>query len=215
MTPAGGAPADAVARVSALAAACIARAAPVRFGVVDSAADLEAVHRLRYDVVVARGWARAQAFPDGLERDADDAGAVHVAGWHRDRVVATARLVRPVVGRRLPTEAAFEVTLSGRERLVDIGRVCVASAYRDLPPRVFPGVLGQIWLVMRGLGYEEAATAVTAGVARMYERWGIRVTPLGAPRVHWGELRLPARIAPAAAVERVARAVEAAARRDR
>ncbi len=160
MTP-GGAPDDAVAGVSTLAAACVARAAPVRFGVAVSAADLEAVYRLRCGVAVARGWTPAHAFPDGLERDAHDAAAMQVAGWDRDRVVATGRLVRAGSGHRLPTEAAFDMTLSGREQLVDLGRVCVASTYRDSAHRVFRGLLGQIWCEMRRLGCQEAATVVT------------------------------------------------------
>lgn len=207
MTPGRSAPDDAIAGVSVRAAACVARAAPVRFGVAISPADVEAVYRLRYAVVVGRGWAPAYTFPDGLERDSDDAAAVQVAGWHRDRIVATGRLVQPVVGLPLPTEAAFDVTLSGRDQLVDIGRVCVASAYRDSAHRVFRGVLGQIWCEMRRLGYQEAAAVVSGVVARMHERWGFCVTILGPARVFWGELRSPARIAPAAAVDRRLRAV--------
>jgi predicted GNAT family N-acyltransferase len=214
MTPAGPLPDDAVAAVSALAAAWVARAAPVRFGVATSAADIEAVHRLRYEVVVGRGWAPAHAFPDGLERDGDDAAAVHVAGWHRDRVVATGRLVEPRVGSPLPTEAAFGVTLSGCDQLVDIGRVCVASTYRDSAHRVFRGVLGQLWFEMRRRGYQEAVTVVTGAVARTYERWGLVVTILAPSRLYWGEPRSPARIAPAAAVDRLFRAVGTSARLD-
>ena len=214
MTPAV-ATEGAVARLFERAAACVARAAPVRFGVAVSAADLEAVYRLRCEVAVARGWAPAHAFPDGLERDAHDAAAMQVAGWARDRVVATGRLVRPGFGRRLPTEAAFDMTLSGREQLVDIGRVCVASAYRDSAHRVFQGVLGQILCEMRRLGCQAAATVVTGPVARVYERWGMRVIILGPPRVYWGELRFPARISPAAAPDRRLRAVEASARPER
>ena len=207
MTTAGPSLDDALARVSLLAVACVARASPVRFGVATSAGDVEAVYRLRYEVVVERGWAPAYAFPDGVERDADDAAAVQVAGWHDDRVVATGRLVPPVVGRPLPTEAAFGMTLSGRDRLVDVGRVCVASAYRDAAQRVFRGVLGQIWCEMTRLGYQEAATVLNGAVARMYERSGLCVTVLGPPRVYWGEQRSAARIAPAAALDRLLQSV--------
>jgi hypothetical protein len=214
MIPSGPSSDDAVAGVSALAAAWVARAAPVRFGVAVSAGDIEAVHRLRYEVVVGRGWAPAHLFPDGLERDGDDAAAVQVAGWHHDRIVATGRLVEPLVGRPLPTEAAFGVTLPGRAQLVDIGRVCVASTYRDSAHRVFRGVLGQLWSEMRRLGYREAVTAITGAVARTYERWGFGVTILGPSRPYWGEPRSPARIAPAAAVDRLFRAAGTSARLD-
>jgi hypothetical protein len=214
MTP-GVVPDDAVAGVSALAAAWVARAAPVRFGLALAARDVEAVHRLRYEVVVERGWAPAHLLAEGLERDADDAVAVQVAGWYGDRVIATGRLIEPLAGRPLPTEKAFGVTLPGRDRLVDIGRVCVAPTHRDSGHRVFRGILGQLWLEMRRLGYQAAATAVTSGVARMYERWGIGVTVLGPSRVYWGEPRSPARIAPAVAVDRLIRPVGASARVDR
>ncbi len=204
MTPRGGLPdTDAVVTIDALAAAWITQAAPVRFGVAVSAADLEAVYRLRYEVVVAQGWAAVHSFPNGLERDSDDAAAVQVAGWHGNRVVATGRLVQPAAGRRLPTEAAFDFALSGRERLIDVGRVCVAPACRSVAHRVFRGVLGQIWREMRRRDCEEAATVVTATVARTYERWGLRVTALAPPRTYWGESRFPARIAPAAAMGRL------------
>ena len=216
MTPPGDPPdAAVVVTIDALAAACIAQAAPVRFGVAVSAADLEAVHRLRYEVVVAQGWAPAHPFPNGLERDSDDAAAVQVAGWLGSRVIATGRLVQPAVGRRLPTEAAFDIALSGRERLIDVGRVCVAPAYRSVAHRVFRGALGQIWCEMRRRDCEEAATVVTATVARIYERWGLRVTALAAPRPYWGELRFPARIAPAAAMGRLLPAVGTSAHPDR
>ena len=192
--------------MSARAAAWIARAAPVRFGVARSAEDVEAAYRLRHEVVVERGWAPADAFPGGLERDADDNAAVQVAGWHHGRVVATARLIRPADDHPLPTEAAFDMLLAGRDQLVDIGRVCVASAYRDSAHRVFRGILGQVWYEMRRLGHEEGVMAVSDAVARLYERWGLGVTILGRSRMYWGELRLPARIAPAAALVRLLRA---------
>jgi N-acyl-L-homoserine lactone synthetase len=205
MTRAAGGPDDAIAGVSALAAAWIVRAAPVRFGVAISAKDVEATYRLRHAVVIGRGWAPAHAFPRGLERDEDDDTAVVVAGWHQERVVATARLIRPGGERPLPTETAFDMTLARRDRLVDIGRMCVASAYRDAAHRVFRGLLGQVWGEMRRLGYQEAATVISDAVARLYERWGLGVTILGPSRLYWGEWRSPARVTPAAALDRLLR----------
>jgi hypothetical protein len=205
MTRAAAVPDNAIACLSALAEAWIARAAPVRVGVAVSGEDIEATYRLRHQVVIGRGWAPAHAFPGGLERDEHDATAVVVAGWHRERVVATARLIRPVGERPLPTERAFDMTLTGRDRLVDIGRVCVAADYRDAAHRVFRGVLGQVWGEMRRLGYQEAATVISDAVARLYERWGFGVTLLGPARMYWGEWRSPARITPVAALDRLFR----------
>jgi predicted GNAT family N-acyltransferase len=176
------------------AATWIARAAPVRFGIARTTEDLEAVYRLRCQVVIAAGWASARAFPDGFERDADDARAVHVAGWDGERVVATARFVLSGDGRPLPTETDFDLALPDRARLADVGRLCVAPCHRDRGHRVFRGVLAQIWCEMRQRGYEEAAMVVTGTVARLYQRWGFGVSILGPARAYWGELRFPARV---------------------
>lgn len=203
MTRPAGSTDHAIACVSALATACIARAAPVRFGVATLAEDVEAAYRLRHEVVIEQGWATADALPGDLERDAHDDEAVLVAGWHHDRVVATARLIRPVDEHPLPTETAFDITLAGRDRLVDIGRVCVASDYRDAAHRIFRGVLGQVWCEMHRLGYQEAATVISDVMARLYERWGLGVTILGPSRMYWGEWRWPARIVPTAALARL------------
>lgn len=212
MTPAAAGPDHAIASVSAVAAAWIARAAPVRFGIAIAAEDVAATYRLRHEIVVGRGWAPAHVFPGGLERDVDDETAVLIAAWHDDRVVATARLIRPDSERPLPTEAAFDMTLAGRDRLIDIGRVCVASGYRDAAHRIFRGVLGQVWCEMHRLGYHEAATVISDAGARLYERWGLGVTILGPSRMYWGERRSPARVAPAAALDRLLRRLAPPAR---
>src|SRR3990170_2028423 len=54
-----------LARTDALAAQLIARAAPLMFSVAQSPAEREAVYRLRYSIVVEKGWARPEDFPDG------------------------------------------------------------------------------------------------------------------------------------------------------
>lgn len=208
MTPPGArVRATAVARVDAIASAVVARAVPARFGVAVTPEEMEAVYRLRYRVVVAQGWALPAALPHGLERDADDAGAVQVVGWDGGHPVATARLVLPAGGRRLPTEVAFDLDLPGRERLVDVGRACVTPAGREASHRLFWGLLGQVWLEMRRLGYEESCVAVEPELARAYARWGLSVVALGPPRSHWGAPRYPARISPARSPARLARAV--------
>jgi len=195
---------DLGARVDALARAAVARAAPTRFGVAVRAADLAAAYRLRGEVVVSQGWAPAGAFPDGLEHDSEDAAAVQVVGWDGDnRVVATGRLVWPAPGRRLPTEAAFDLVVPGRERVADVGRVCVAADHRDCGHRVLWGLLGQTWIEMRRRGYQDTCCALTAPVARLYVRLGFRVTPLAPARSYWGVARFPALVAPTAALARL------------
>ena len=187
-------------RVDAFARAAVARAAPARFGVAVRAADLAAAYRLRGEVVVSQGWASADAFPDGLEHDAEDAAAVQVVGWDSDRVVATGRLVWPAPGRPLPTEAAFDLVVPARERVADVGRICVAADHRDCGHRVLWGLLGQTWIEMRRRGYQDMCCAVAAPVARLYARLGFRVTPLAPARSYWGVARFPALVAPTAAL---------------
>jgi hypothetical protein len=195
--------ADVVLRLDAIAATFVRRAAPLRFGVAEAPRDIAGAYRVRYEVVVARGWAEPVNLLDGFERDANDDDAVQIVGWDRDCVVATGRLVLPAPGRRLPTEEAFGVELASRERLVDVGRVCVAPAYGRYRHGVFRGLLGQIWLEMRRRGFQEACAAVNAQSARLYRWWGFRVSLLGPSRSYWGQERYPIRMSPPEAVKRL------------
>src|SRR5438046_5273515 len=94
---------SALAQVDALALQFIALAAPIRFDVAHSPAELEAMYRLRYRIAIERGWATPTDLPDGLERDEYDDQALHIAGWDGPTLAATVRVVFPAVGRRLPT----------------------------------------------------------------------------------------------------------------
>ncbi|MBV9122577.1 MAG: hypothetical protein JO112_04400, partial [Planctomycetes bacterium] len=85
----------------------IAQAAPLRFGTVHSSSELEAVYRLRYRVALARGWAKEEDFPEGLEYDGFEGRAITVAAWNEECLAGTVRLVLPVDGELLPTEEAF------------------------------------------------------------------------------------------------------------
>jgi N-acyl amino acid synthase of PEP-CTERM/exosortase system len=119
-------PAATAETIDAIAAQGLVIAAPIRFGVAQSAQEREATFRLRYEVSIERGYARPEELPDGLERDEYDDHAVHVVGWHGDRLATTARLVFPEPRSRLPTEAAFDVEIEPRGRVADMGRVIVA-----------------------------------------------------------------------------------------
>src|SRR4051812_45866490 len=101
--------ASALARADALATDVLARLAPLRYEVARTAAECEAAYRLRYRAIVERGWRTPADFPDGIERDAYDAEAIHILGWDGAVPIATLRLVCPVLGRQLPTEAAFDL----------------------------------------------------------------------------------------------------------
>lgn len=192
--------ADTVAKVNALALRGVAAANPVRFGVAHSTTELAAVFRLRYDVAIEQGWARPGDFPSGLERDAYDEQAIELVGWDASILAATARVVLPVRGRRLPTEEAFGVTVEPGDHTVNVGRLCVIRAYRARPPRVFWGLLCQSWVEMRARGFTHACCVLTASVARAYQGWGLRVVPLSPLREYWGQRRFPALVFPAAAI---------------
>src|SRR5690242_3760282 len=108
------------------------RAQPVRFALARTPAEMEAAFRLRHRVVVEAGWRTAADMPDGLERDEyDDDHAAQIVGWNGPLAVATARVVPPVAGRPLPTEASFGFVAEPRGRVADAGRLIVAPEHRD------------------------------------------------------------------------------------
>ena len=184
-------PAAALATMDALAARVIALAAPIRFDVVRSAAELGAVYRLRYEVVVGRGWVRPEDFPDQQERDHFDDDATHIVGWDGERLAVVARAVFPAPGRPLPTEAGFALKIEPAGQVVDWSRHIVARAYTDRQHRLFAGLLGRSWLEVRARGYARVCGNVTPAMIRVYRRVGIRLTILGPARPYWGEERYP------------------------
>jgi len=185
-----------LAETDAVAAQLIARAAPLRFSVAQSPVEREAVYRLRCSIVLEKGWAKPDDFPDGLERDAYDDRAVQIVAWDDGALAATARLVPPVSEYPLPTEEAFGLKIESRRRLMDVGRTCVAPAYRDARHRVLAGLLARTWIELRAGGCTEACGIVAPTVMRMCRGMGFHVVILGASRLVWGEERSPVLIRP-------------------
>lgn len=182
------------ARSEALVARSIAQSAPVRFRIAASPAEREAVHRLRCQVTLEQGWGRPEQFPEGLERDRYDDRAIQIGGWDGPRLAATCRLVLPVPGELLPTEAAFDLRLASRGRVVDVGRLCVAPAYRERQRRVLVGLLGQIGRELMARSFHAACGMVGPAALRLYQRYrrdGLEVVILGEPRCFQGEDRCP------------------------
>lgn len=196
----------ALALADGLAADVLKRLAPLRFAVAGSDAEREAAERLRYRAVIERGWATPADYPDGRERDGDDTDAIHLAGWDGAVPIATCRLVLPAPGRPLPTEAAFDLTVEPRGRVVDIGRVTVAREYSETGHRVLAGLLARSWLELRERGFAHACGAFAAAPAlRLYRRMGFETTILAPPRCFWGALRVPMRWEVARAAPTLAR----------
>ena len=177
--------------LDALAHLLIARAAPVRFEVTSSAAEQEQIFALRYATVVEEGWASSAAYPDGLERDAFDAAAVHIAGWQDSELVATARLVFPEQRRALPTEVDFQLTLEPKGAVVDIGRAIVAKAYRSSDHTLFGGLLSRCWLEIRQRGYANLCGAASGWRLERYRQFGLPLRTIGPARPYWGDERYP------------------------
>ena len=179
-----------------LASAVVKRVLPVRFRLANSITDLHQVFRLRYQVVVEKGWAKPEKFPDGIERDAYDDRAAHILAVDSGELVGTSRIVFPQPGSRLPTEEAFDVIFESKRGVADIGRICVAPGYRGENCRIFSALLGQSWIEMRNRGCTRALAAIKPSVARVYMRWGLKLKVLGTVCNHWGEERYPVLISP-------------------
>jgi N-acyl-L-homoserine lactone synthetase len=181
----------------ALASALLDRARPVRFRVASTDEELEAVFRLRYRISVERRWKSPDEMPNGIERDEyDDDDAAQIGGWDGGTLVATARVVYPVAGRRLPTEESFDVVAEPKGRVADASRLIVAPEYRDPERRVLGGLAASIWIAMAARGCPWAAVAVTDRIIELCKTLGFDVVVLGPPREYWGEQRRPALLSP-------------------
>jgi N-acyl-L-homoserine lactone synthetase len=178
--------------VRRICAQLLAGAQTCRLAVAETAEEREAVYRLRYECLIERGWARASDFPDGLERDEYDADALHLAAWVGPHLVGAVRMVTPVADRRLPIEAAFDLALEPRGEVVDGGRLVIAPLYRgDGAHRLLALLFARFWMEADRRGFAHIAAAAPRSAIALYRRVGLDVQILGAPRLHWGEERLP------------------------
>jgi N-acyl-L-homoserine lactone synthetase len=174
-----------------LAATILEELQPLRFGEAEDLCEREACFRLRYRAVLEMGMAAAEQFPDGLEHDEFDAGAVQILGRDQVNIIATGRLVLPKSGGRLPAEQEFGLRLAGGLDVVELGRVVVDPGYRGDGHSVFMGLAAQAWLSMRARGFTAAIAATTQRMIRLLEAIGFTVTVLGPPLPYWGEERYP------------------------
>jgi N-acyl-L-homoserine lactone synthetase len=182
--------------IDTVAAQGLIIAAPIRFDVAQSAKEREATYRLRYEVSIERGYAQPEELPGGLERDEYDDHAVHVVGWHGDKLATTARLVFPKPGMRLPTEAAFDVEIEPRGKVADMGRVIVArdAARSEAQHRILAGLMAFCWTQVRAHGFVQVCAAFASSASiRLYRHMGFQITRLAPPRQYWGEERYPVR----------------------
>jgi hypothetical protein len=147
-------------------------------------------YRLRGDAVVERGWRTREELPDGVERDEYDDRAVHVLGWDGPTPMSTGRIVLPP---GLPTEDACGLRVEPVGRVVDVGRMCVASSHQGLEHAAFVGLLCALYLQVRELGFDVACGMMSPAARSLVGLLGLRLEPLGPERPYWDEPRAPVR----------------------
>jgi N-acyl-L-homoserine lactone synthetase len=173
----------------------LAAAAPLR---VEVSGTNEPILRLRAAHVLAAGWVRAVDLPGGVERDAHDDVALHIAALDGDELVGAIRLVPPVPGRRLPVEEAFDLVVAPAGAVAEIGRLLVAPAHRGDPAhRAWGALFARCWLECRARGISVLAGSTTRAWVERYRSIGMAFEVLGPRRLYWGEPRVPVRLDPA------------------
>ena len=154
----------------------LANEAGVQLSVAEAPAELIGVHRLRYREAAEQGRTTAQDDRDGLERDIFDARALQLCAWDRETLVGTLRLVLPMVGKPLPTEQAFGLTVQPAGEVVDVGRALIAPELGgEAARRAADGLLAQAWFETRARGYRVMAGIATQSHVSRYRSLGLEV----------------------------------------
>ena len=152
------------------------------------------MQRLRAETIVEMGWAPAERFPDGIERDPHDERAIHVGAWKDEELVSVSRVVPPDADGRLPIEGDFGLELSRRGELVEVGRTLVVPAHRgDGRHALLLALFAQCWREMRAIGYSDLVASTPFRLIDVYRGVGFRIELLGPGRWVWGEQRYPVR----------------------
>jgi N-acyl-L-homoserine lactone synthetase len=182
---------DVLSIVDNLSREFVGTVAPIRFDVAKDDQEREMVYRLRYQVVVERGWVQPNELPDGMERDHYDKKAIHIVGWDGNNLATTSRLVLPEVGVILPTEEAFHIQIEPRGQVADMGRQIVTREYSSIKHKVFAALLAKTWLEIRARGYSLVCGDFSPAMMRLYRIMGFDVNQLGPAQQYWGEERAP------------------------
>lgn len=178
--------------LTALAEQAIARLAPLRFDLSRDEQERDAVLRMRYECVIAAGWARPEDHPDGRERDAYDETAAFVVCRDGERLAGSMRVVAASAQRPLPSEREFGVRARPAGRVVEVGRLIVAPGMRaGRGHRILAGLCARGWQEAVARGFDRAISSATPELIELYRGLGLRVTVLGPARDHWGARRAP------------------------
>lgn len=173
-------------------------ASQIRATIAQTPSEQDAIHRLRHQQVIGHGWASPDDLPAGLERDEHDPFAVQVGAWTGATLIGAMRLVLPTERRRLPVEAAFDLCIEPRGRVVEAGRLVVAPSHRGDPShRIWGALFARAWLSMRARGFSLLCGAASPTITKRLRSLGLPFEVLGAPRTYWGEPRVPVRLDPA------------------
>jgi N-acyl-L-homoserine lactone synthetase len=194
---------DGLERLESVAEALVRQSAPARFSVARTEEERTAIFRLRHRVVMERKWACPDEFPEGIERDHWDDGALHVGGTIDGELIACARLVLPRPGYRLPVEAVFDLTVAPAGKAIQVDRVVVAREIADPGHLVLIGLAARCWLEAHARGCHVFAGINSRMMTRLYRTIGLDVEVLGPGRHYWGEERFPVRVDTAAAAEAI------------
>jgi len=162
-----------------------------RFTVAATPKQREAAFGIRYEVVMAGGWAAQEAFPDRQERDVYDDSATQIIGWDGDKPISTGRLVLPPA--LLPTEQLCGLVVEPHGEVVEVGRMSVVPSYQSHRHAAFIALLCRLYLEMRTTGHQVACGMMSPRVRRLVRQLGVQLEELGPDRDHWGEPRAPVR----------------------
>ena len=187
-------------RLDLLADQVLADVAPLSLAVATTAADMDAVLRLRYESVIEMGWAQPHDYPDGRERDDYDDGATFVICRDGGELVGATRLVPSVPGRPLLIEKEFgAIAIDAPERVMEGGRVVIPRRHRgDNSHLIMAGLFARGWLAAREQGFDRFVGQVTPLLSDLYRGLGLTVTVLGPARTYFGEERFPIEVSGAA-----------------
>lgn len=191
-----------VARIDAAAEHMVRRLKAIDFCLAQTPAEREAAYRLRYRVVMERGWQPPVALENGIECDAIDERAHHMIGWRDGHAIAHCRIICPEPGQPLPMEQIFGIPLPPTGDVVQFDRICIDREYSDRRSELLLGLLCASWQLIHRLGYRYVAGFDSAPMLRIYGRIGLEHTPLGSPRFYWGEERYPSLFKPLEVDER-------------
>ena len=164
---------------------------PLQFTLATSAKDRNAAFKLRHSAIVERGWSAGTV--DGHDRDVYDQCSLIVVGWHSGDAVASGRLVLPP--GPLPTEVECGIVVAPAGRVVDVGRMVVASSHQAWHRGAFVALLAALYLEMRRQGYDVATGLMARDARALVRLLGLRLDVLGPEVITQGAARAPVRFA--------------------